>query len=140
MPPLEAAPPGDETSGYEVLGSAPAETVETVGEGWLLTVRLPATSPLFAGHFPGHPILPGVAQLALVTRALHDWRGAGIALAGVRSWKLRQPAGPGDTLAVRLSVRGTDEQDAESVSFVIEKNGETVSRGTVLLGEAAAWR
>jgi 3-hydroxyacyl-[acyl-carrier-protein] dehydratase len=128
MSPLEAALPG-----YEVLGSGPVESSEAVA-GWLLTVRIPASSPLFAGHFPGHPILPGVAQLALVTRALGDWRGPGIALAGVRSLKLRQPVGPGDTLAVRLA------SGDGSVGFVIEKEGETVSRGTVLTRETAAWR
>ena len=126
--------------GYEVLGSGPAgdtHLAQVAHEGWLLTVRIPATSPLFTGHFPGHPILPGVAQLALVTRALADWRGPGIALAGVRSLKLRQPLGPGDTLTIRLSPA---ENAENAVSFVIEKAGTAVSRGTVLTREAAAWR
>jgi 3-hydroxymyristoyl/3-hydroxydecanoyl-(acyl carrier protein) dehydratase len=130
MSPLEAALPG-----YEVLGSGPALSDTANAAGWLLIVRIPAASPLFTGHFPDHPILPGVAQLALVTRALHDWRGPGTALAGVRSLKLRQPVGPGDTLAVRLSPRTEDG----SVPFVIDKEGATVSRGTVLTREAAAW-
>jgi 3-hydroxymyristoyl/3-hydroxydecanoyl-(acyl carrier protein) dehydratase len=141
MSPVEAVPDEkrleSETPGYEVLGSGPSETT---GDGWLLRVRIPETSPLFTGHFPGHPILPGVAQLALVTRALGEWQGREIALAGVRSLKLRQPVGPGDTLAVRLSRRADDG----SVPFVIqragEKEGETVSRGTVLTRGAAVWR
>ena len=29
-------------------------------------VRIPADSPWFDGHFPGKPLLPGVAQLGLV--------------------------------------------------------------------------
>ncbi len=130
MSPAEAAFPG-----YEILGSGPSDNPDS---GWLLTVRIPETSPLFTGHFPGHPILPGVAQLALVTRALADWRGPGTTLAGVRSLKLRQPVRPGDILAVRLSPRAEDAEDG-SVSFVIERDGERVSRGTVLTREAAAW-
>jgi 3-hydroxymyristoyl/3-hydroxydecanoyl-(acyl carrier protein) dehydratase len=113
-------------AGYEVLGSRPE------GDGWLLTARIPEASPLFSGHFPGHPILPGVAHLALVTRALSDWLGREVVLAGVRSLKLRRPVGPDETLAVRLSTGG-DAGDAgdTSVGFSLEKDGETVSRGTV---------
>jgi 3-hydroxyacyl-[acyl-carrier-protein] dehydratase len=109
-------------AGFEILGSQPE------GDGWLLTVRLPEASPLFTGHFPGHPILPGVAHLALVTRAIADWQGRQVVLASVRSWKLRRPAEPGETLAVRLSAASDG-----GVGFTLEKDGEgeTVSRGIV---------
>jgi 3-hydroxyacyl-[acyl-carrier-protein] dehydratase len=118
---------------YEVLGSEPA------GDGWVLAVHIPAASPLFAGHFPGHPILPGVAHLALVTRALTDWRGRETALAAVRSLKLRRPVGPGETVEVRLAAPGEDG----SVGFSLTHDGLALSRGTVIPGEpggAGAWR
>jgi 3-hydroxymyristoyl/3-hydroxydecanoyl-(acyl carrier protein) dehydratase len=113
---------------YEILGSAP------VGNGWHLSVRIPESSPLFAGHFPGHPILPGVAHLALVTRALSDWQGREVALTRVRGWKLRQPVQPGETLEIRLTRRGEGEVD-----FVLERAGEAVSRGLAEIVETA-WR
>jgi 3-hydroxymyristoyl/3-hydroxydecanoyl-(acyl carrier protein) dehydratase len=120
-------------AGYEVLSSGPEGDTGGTGSGWLLTVRIPAASPLFTGHFPGHPILPGIAHLALVTRALGDWQGREVALAGVRSLKLRRPVGPGATLAVRLSAIGVgDGGDGDAgVGFVLEMQGEMVSRGTV---------
>jgi acyl dehydratase len=120
---------------FEILNSAPDGAA-----GWLLTARIPEASPLFTGHFPGHPILPGIAHLALVTRALGDWQGREVALAGVRSLKLRRPVGPGETLTVRLSSlddwdNGEDRRDGgdgdADVGFVLEKEGEMVSRGTV---------
>ena len=119
--------PRPEPAGYEVLGSAPAPE----GDGWRLSVRIPESSPLFAGHFPGHPILPGVAHLGLVARALADWQGGKVALAGVRGWKLRQPVKPGETLEVRVTRAGDG-----GMGFVLERAGEAVSRGTVEI----AWR
>ena len=35
-----------------------------------MRIAIPEGSPFFAGHFPGHPILPGIAHLALLARAL----------------------------------------------------------------------
>jgi 3-hydroxymyristoyl/3-hydroxydecanoyl-(acyl carrier protein) dehydratase len=119
--------PLPEAAGYEILSSGPGGEA---GGLWFLTVHIPEGSPLFAGHFPGHPILPGVVHLALVTRALSAWQGRAIALAGVRSWKLRRPVGPGETLTVRLSGGGEDA-GSSSVGFILEKEGEAVSRGTV---------
>lgn len=64
-------------------------------------VEIPAGSPLFAGHFPGQPILPGVAHLALVASALGT--GSTPALfAEIRSLKLRKPVEPGAVLELQI--------------------------------------
>lgn len=63
--------------------------------------EMPADSPLFSGHFPGQPILPGVAHLALVAQALGS-EGSPALLAEIRSLKLRQPVEPGAVLELRL--------------------------------------
>jgi 3-hydroxymyristoyl/3-hydroxydecanoyl-(acyl carrier protein) dehydratase len=34
------------------------------------TIAIPASGPWFEGHFPGRPILPGVAELALAIATL----------------------------------------------------------------------
>ncbi|HEV8578628.1 MAG TPA: hypothetical protein VGX68_06040 [Thermoanaerobaculia bacterium] len=65
--------------------------------GRRLSVEIPPESPLFAGHFPGHPIFPGIAHLALASRALREISGEG-SLAAVRALKLRRPVAPGEIL------------------------------------------
>jgi 3-hydroxymyristoyl/3-hydroxydecanoyl-(acyl carrier protein) dehydratase len=58
-------------------------------------LRVPDEGPHFEGHFPGRPILPGVALLALVAAALD--RGAIRRIAHAR---FRSVVGPGERLSM----------------------------------------
>ncbi len=70
-----------------------------------------ADLPLFAGHFPNYPVLPGViimealAQAAsfciLVDREDSDCLGF---LAGIDNAKFRQQVRPGDTLTLKANI------------------------------------
>lgn len=97
------------------------------GPGRRFRVEIPAASPLFTGHFPGRPILPGIAHLAFVERAL------GAPLAAVRSLKLRLPVGPGETLDLVLFPPGGDGW----VRFEVRRGEETVSGGSIAGGAAS---
>lgn len=88
-----------------------------------MRITIPEGSPFFAGHFPGHPILPGIAHLALVARALGN-----PPLAEVRVLKLRKPVLPGDVLDLSL------EETDGVVRFEIRRGEETVSNGIVRIG------
>jgi 3-hydroxyacyl-[acyl-carrier-protein] dehydratase len=84
-------------------------------------IEIPAASPLFAGHFPGHPILPGIAHLAIVESAL------GAPLAAVRSMRIRRPVAPGETLDLSLG-----SPDGEGwTRFSISREQEPVGGGAV---------
>src|SRR3954469_9447114 len=90
------------------------------GETGRFHVEISAASPLFAGHFPGHPIFPGIAHLGVVERAL------GTPLAAVRGIRLRRPVTPGETLDLLLTPGG----DGWS-RFEIRRDGEAVGGGAV---------
>jgi 3-hydroxymyristoyl/3-hydroxydecanoyl-(acyl carrier protein) dehydratase len=97
--------------------------------------EVPAGSPLFAGHFPGHPILPGIAHLAFARQALSEAAGrdiSDIALQEIRSLKLRKPAGPGD--ALDLLLEGPDGDGTARIE--LRRGPEIVSLGTVRVGSA----
>ena len=87
---------------------------------------LDTDSPWFAGHFPGHPILPGIAHLALVERALGGLLDAPVRIATVPSLRLRRPLGPGDALTLRLA-----PATGGAVRFEIACGAERASHGTV---------
>lgn len=89
-------------------------------------IAIPPSSSLFEGHFPGHPILPGIAHLALVERALRDFAG-GTGLSAVRALKLRRPVAPGDALDLCIGLSAADGW----ARFELRRGEEAVSGGAV---------
>ena len=65
-------------------------------------------SPWYAGHFPGHPILPGIAILALVEEtivATELAEGRRVTMTGIGRVRFRLPVGPDDRMEISV-VRG----------------------------------
>ena len=85
-----------------------------------------ADHPAFAGHFPGHPVLPGVAVLSLVLQALAA-RPALSARVGeaprIDNAKFLHAVTPGSTLRVALREQGS------GVAFEVWCGDTAVARG-----------
>lgn len=63
-------------------------------------------SPWFAGHFPGEPILPGVAILSMATEMVRRFEGMQqkqIRIAGLKRVRFKLPVKPHDTVTLALS-------------------------------------
>lgn len=123
------SPPADRPDlGFRWLGR------EDGAEGSRLTVEVPADSPAFRGHFPGRPILPAVAQLALVEQGLArlDFRDASPppAIVEISGLRLRRTVGPGDRLTLHLGA----PNPAGARRFEIRSDGHSVSGGLVRAG------
>jgi len=90
--------------------------------------------PFFPGHFPGHPVMPGVliveamAQASVASLATRpDFDAGSLAyLAGVDDARFLKPVVPGDTLILEGTLRYRRGLGKSGVSAWVE--GEEVAR------------
>ena len=85
-----------------------------------------AGHPVLPGHFPGHPLVPGVILLEQVALALRAWRGQ--RLARVLEAKFMAPLLPDEAGIVCLT-----ETDAlhSRFRFEIRRDSSLLARGMV---------
>ena len=80
------------------------------GERALAHKCVSANEPFFQGHFPDHPIMPGVlicevfAQVAalIAVHARPDYLNQSVLLMGLDRMRFRRPVTPGDLLVVEV--------------------------------------
>ena len=87
-------------------------------------IAVPDGGPLFEGHFPGRPILPGVTELILVARALD-----GGDVSAVPHARFRELVAPGDLLDLR-----TSSVDGGPTRFELRRSGTLVANGSLVFG------
>jgi acyl dehydratase len=103
--------------------SAPALQPGPAPDG---TVHIAPDHPAFAGHFPGHPVLPGVALLSLVMQALAQQPALAARLGTtprIDNAKFLHAVGPGATLRLALREQGS------GVAFDVWQGDTAVARG-----------
>ena len=96
------------------------------GRAFEQTLRVDAAHPALPGHFPGHPLVPGVILLEQVALALRAWRGQ--RLAGLLEVKFMAPLLPDEAATVCLT-----ETDAlhSRFRFEIRRDSSLLARGLV---------
>jgi 3-hydroxymyristoyl/3-hydroxydecanoyl-(acyl carrier protein) dehydratase len=101
-------------------------TVEPLAE---VQLEIPAAHAAFEGHFPGEPILPGVALLDFVVATLQHALGPDWRLVAIPSVRWRCVVRPGDALQLRIT-----RLDAEGqASFVVRGGDRVVSDGRLVV-------
>ncbi len=93
--------------------------------------------PFFAGHFPGHPIMPGVLQLEAIAQVagilmMRQAENAGklAYFMSAEDVKWRRPVRPGDTLVIQVEMTKSRGKIGKAKG-VCSVDGETVSEANV---------
>ncbi len=93
--------------------------------------------PYFEGHFPGHPIMPGVLQLEAIAQVagilmMRQAENAGklAYFMSAEDVKWRKPVRPGDSLVIEVEMTKSRGKIGKARG-VCSVNGETVSEADV---------
>jgi 3-hydroxyacyl-[acyl-carrier-protein] dehydratase len=81
--------------------------------------------PVFAGHFPGRPIVPGVLLLDAVQQAVE--KTTGLVLSGIAAAKFISASVPGETLTLTYQI------DESAVRFEIRCDVRKIANGRFLV-------
>ena len=90
------------------------------------TCELDPDSPWFSGHFPGEPILPGIAQLGIVFEAIEQSRKQKLVVSSLSRVRFKQIIRSGDPLRILIT---PVEKTPGSYSFRIMVEDELACSG-----------
>jgi len=88
------------------------------------TINVPADSSFFEGHFPGRPILPGVAEIVLALEVLASETSRDLSLRRICYTRLRQIVLPGEHLDLTAK-----SLEGGSVRIELKRDGAMVANG-----------
>ena len=91
---------------------------------------------LFKGHFPGHPILPGIFQLEMVKNVMEKITEKRFTIQTVKKTKFLHVIRPGEQVALSLAVSFLDVRSS-TVKAVIRINDTIAGKANLVLSECA---
>lgn len=115
---------------YEMRFDNPVDSRREEGE-IRARIRVPADSPWFDGHFPGEPVLPGIAQLGMVHDLLCRAFGRQLPVARVSRVRFRQMIRPEQQLTLTVQ----RDEAAGSHRFRITGEKGSICTGQLLLAD-----
>jgi 3-hydroxymyristoyl/3-hydroxydecanoyl-(acyl carrier protein) dehydratase len=94
---------------------------------------VPTDSPWFVGHFPGEPILPGIALIHMAEQAIirhTEKRSEQVKLSALRRVRFTQPVKPGENLSLNIS--GEELGNETLFSFKVANSENIVCSGLII--------
>ena len=88
------------------------------------TITIDRNHPSIAGHFPGHPVVPGVVMLGEVMNAIREMIKENIEFVGMPSAKFMSPLNPGEPFMVKL-----DQESGAAVAFTCTVGSRLIASG-----------
>lgn len=89
-------------------------------------MRIATDHPSLAGHFPGHPVVPGVVLLDAVLAELGRRRGAALRVSALPNVKFLAPLAPGQDFEIDF-----DERAPGQTGFTLTANGQRLVTGSL---------
>jgi 3-hydroxyacyl-[acyl-carrier-protein] dehydratase len=122
---------GDFALGFE-------ETSEVGPGAWRAQVTVPHESAWYDGHFPGDPILPGVAIVSAAQKMAREvaLTGDGWQLAEMSRIRFRQRLGRGEGFSLEITATGTDPERV--VRFLATNHEGLVADGRLVFLQTPA--
>ncbi|MEM7260590.1 MAG: hypothetical protein AAF488_01275 [Planctomycetota bacterium] len=77
---------------------------EEATEGFRAEFRFASDLSVFDGHFPGHPMVPGVYLIEAVRFGAERALGRPVNYTAIEQGKFSQPVGPGDAVTIEATV------------------------------------
>jgi 3-hydroxyacyl-[acyl-carrier-protein] dehydratase len=91
--------------------------VESTNGTLLAEIKINAAHPLFNGHFPDSPVMPGVVQLQMVKDILSHWLGRPLKLKAIRTCKFLEVLNPQQHAAIMISIKVKENNVMEVSAF-----------------------
>jgi 3-hydroxymyristoyl/3-hydroxydecanoyl-(acyl carrier protein) dehydratase len=101
--------------------------------GYERTVSIRHDHPSLAGHFPGHPVVPGVVLLDEVLSIVREVSGAAQSVTGLPLVKFSSPLRPGEVVTIHVDLDG-----ASGAAFSCRVETRLVASGTIELAPVHA--
>ncbi|MGQ0694175.1 MAG: AMP-binding protein [Nitrospiraceae bacterium] len=116
-------------------GKLPRESLAALAQQWATgkqgrtherVLSIDVTHPSLAGHFPGHPVVPGVVLLDEVFETLRLMMKKPVMVTALPSVKFSSPLKPGEALTIRMA-----QESSGSATFSCHVDARLVATGTV---------
>ncbi len=101
--------------------------------GYERRVSIRHDHPSLVGHFPGHPVVPGVVLLDEVLSIVREASGAAQSVTGLPLVKFSSPLRPGEVVTIHVDLDGATE-----AAFSCRVETRLVASGTVELAPVHA--
>jgi 3-hydroxymyristoyl/3-hydroxydecanoyl-(acyl carrier protein) dehydratase len=90
----------------------------------LSSLRIDASHPSLPGHFPGHPIVPGVLLLDQVLSRAEQWLGTRLRIETLTQAKFVQPLLPNEEATLSIAYA------APELKFEIYRGSHRIAQGS----------
>ena len=91
--------------------------------------RIHSDSPWFEGHFPGNPIVPGIAQLGIVFELIQNINSQKLKIESIKRVRFRTPLRP--DMPIRIEIR-PDKDKSRHYAFRIIVKDVVACRGLLV--------